>query len=219
MKLWGEKNPEFAIIVPYMPLGRDNLIGWMAGRCDPANYGELLVYQFPKQKLIYGPAQIEALIDQNPEISAQLSLWSQRGSDVIRGDLLVIPVGKSLLYVQPLYLKAENGELPELKRVVVSTGGRVAWDDTFGGALENLIGQKVMTATGTKVNINGKKDDKTPDAAESASVSGSVAELAKRAQTLFDSAQSAQRQGDWAKYGSDIKKLGEVISQLEKRSK
>ena len=133
--------------------------------------------------------------------------------------MLVIPVGKSLLYVQPLYLKAENGELPELKRVVVSTGGRVAWDDTFGGALENLIGQKVMTATGTKVNINGKKDDKTPDAAESASVSGSVAELAKRAQTLFDSAQSAQRQGDWAKYGSDIKKLGEVISQLEKRSK
>ena len=85
--------------------------------------------------------------------------------------------------------------------------------------MENLIGQKVMTATGTKVNINGKKDDKTPDAAESASVSGSVAELAKRAQTLFDSAQSAQRQGDWAKYGSDIKKLGEVISQLEKRSK
>ena len=215
MKLWGEKNPEFAIIVPYMPLGRDNLIGWMAGRCDPANYGELLVYQFPKQKLIYGPAQIEALIDQNPEISAQLSLWSQRGSDVIRGDLLVIPVGKSLLYVQPLYLKAENGELPELKRVVVSTGGRVAWDETFGGALENLMGQKVMNATGTKVSVSNKNAPAVQDALPVKDADGATAaELVKKAQSLYESSQNAQRQGNWAKYGTDIKKLGDVLTQL-----
>ena len=203
-----------------MPVGRDNLIGWMAGRCDPENYGQLLVYQFPKQKLIYGPAQIEALIDQNPEISAQLSLWSQRGSDVIRGDLLVIPVGKSLLYVQPLYLKAEKGELPELKRVIVSTGGRVAWAESFGDALEKLIGQKVVSSSGAKIS----KTDEISGKAQSengAPQSGpqDMAYLAGQAQELYNSAQEAQRQGNWAKYGTDIKKLGEIISQMEKRSK
>lgn len=217
MKLWGEDKPEFAIIVPYMPLGRDNLIGWMAGRCDPANYGELLVYQFPKQKLIYGPAQIEALIDQNPEISSQLSLWSQRGSDVIRGNLLVVPVGKSLLYVQPLYLKAEKGEMPELKRVIVSTGGRITWAETFGEALEKLMGQKVVAAVGAKSIVidEGAKNAAQTDVRETAS----VAALAKKAQELYDSAQEAQRQGNWALYGTEIKRLGEVISELEARTK
>ncbi|MDD7650497.1 UPF0182 family protein [Cloacibacillus porcorum] len=211
MKLWGEKSPEFAIIVPYMPLGRDNLIGWMAGRCDPQNYGELLVYQFPKQKLIYGPGQVEALIDQNPEISAQLSLWSQRGSDVIRGDLLVVPIGKSLLYVQPLYLKAEKGELPELKRVIVSTGGRVAWADNFGSALEKLMGQKMTLSTGTKT-----------ESVAAAPVAGSseggadtdIKALASEAQELYNAAQNAQRNGDWAGYGEKIGQLGEVLGRM-----
>lgn len=223
MKLWGEKDPEFAIIVPYMPLGRDNLIGWMAGRCDPGKYGELLVYQFPKQKLIYGPAQIEALINQNPEISAQLSLWSQRGSEVIIGDLLVIPIGKSLLYVQPLYLKAENGELPELKRVIVSTGGRVEWDETFAGALEKLIGKKA-SEKGSAVRPGSVAD--MVERSGSGVLSGDnvlgekdISALAKLAQELYDSAQEAQRQGNWALYGDKIKELGHVISQLEERSK
>lgn len=223
MKLWGEEKPEFAIIVPYMPLGRDNLIGWMAGRCDPDNYGELFVYKFPKQKLIYGPAQIEALINQNPEISSQLSLWSQRGSDVIIGDLLVIPIGKSLLYVQPLYLKAENGELPELKRVIVSTGGRVEWDETFARALEKLIGKK-DSEKGSSVRPGSVADMVRGNgyAAMSEDVSlGSkdISDLARQAQELFDSAQEAQRQGNWALYGDKIKELGNVISELEKRSK
>ncbi|MBP8632532.1 MAG: UPF0182 family protein, partial [Synergistaceae bacterium] len=223
MKLWGEEKPEFAIIVPYMPLGRDNLIGWMAGRCDPDNYGELLVYRFPKQKLIYGPAQIEALINQNPEISSQLSLWSQRGSDVIIGDLLVIPIGKSLLYVQPLYLKAENGELPELKRVIVSTGGRVEWDETFARALEKLIGKK-DSEKGSSVRPGSVADMVRGNgyAAMSEDVSlGSkdISDLARQAQELFDSAQEAQRQGNWALYGDKIKELGKVISELEERSR
>jgi len=223
MKLWGEIDPEFAIIVPYMPLGRDNLIGWMAGRCDPANYGDLLVYRFPKQKLIYGPAQIEALINQNPEISSQLSLWSQRGSDVIIGDLLVIPIGKSLLYVQPLYLKAENGELPELKRVIVSTGGRVEWDETFGRALEKLIGKKV-SKKGSPVKPGSVSDiligsGGSDPQKDSESGRKDIPALAKLAQELYDSAQEAQRQGNWALYGDKIKELGHVISQLEERSK
>lgn len=214
MRLWGEKNAEFAIIVPYMPLGRDNLIGWMAGRCDPGNYGELLVYQFPKQKLIYGPGQVEALIDQNPEISAQLSLWSQRGSDVIRGDLLVVPIGKSLLYVQPLYLKAEKGELPELKRVIVSTGGRVAWADSFKGALEKLMGRDIV--------IDGAADGTSSGAGRiepviQAEQDAGLEALAEQAQALYDAAQEAVRSGDWAGYGENIRKLGEVLSRMTER--
>ncbi|MDO5562543.1 MAG: UPF0182 family protein [Synergistaceae bacterium] len=216
MKLWGGKKAEFAIIVPYMPLGRNNLIGWMAGRCDPGNYGQLLVYQFPKQKLIYGPTQIEALIDQNPEISAQLSLWSQRGSDVIRGDLLVVPVGKSLIYVQPLYLKAEKGELPELKRIIVSTGGRVAWAETFGEAIERLVGQKVVTGIGTKTIVSGGSQGEIPPAGTALS-DPDIKSLANMAQKLYHSAMEAQRNGDWARYGSEIKKLGEIISKMKER--
>jgi len=220
MKLWGEKSPEFAVIVPYMPLGRDNLIGWMAGRCDPKNYGELLVYQFPKQKLIYGPAQVEALIDQNPEISSQLSLWSQRGSDVIRGDLLVIPVGRSLLYVQPLYLKAEKGELPELKRVIVSTGGRVEWAETFGDALEKLIGKNVIAKTQVKNAAADKTYGQKAVSAESdINPAADIRVLAQHAQDLYQSALKAQREGDWSRYGTEIKKLGEVIAEIEERMK
>ena len=212
MRLWGEEKAEFAIIVPYMPLGRDNLIGWMAGRCDPGKYGELLVYEFPKQKLIYGPAQVEALIDQNPEISAQLSLWSQRGSDVIRGDLLVIPIGKSLLYVQPLYLKAETGELPELKRVIVSTGGRVAWAENFGGALSKLMNRKINLKDEAP-----KPAAAAPSAPQSAAPSAAPADitsLINEAQRLYDASQSAQRGGDWAGYGENIRRLGEVLERM-----
>ena len=212
MRLWGEEKAEFAIIVPYMPLGRDNLIGWMAGRCDPGKYGELLVYEFPKQKLIYGPAQVEALIDQNPEISAQLSLWSQRGSDVIRGDLLVIPIGKSLLYVQPLYLKAETGELPELKRVIVSTGGRVAWAENFGGALSKLMNRKINLKDEAP-----KPSSVTPSAPQSPAPSAApsdITALINEAQRLYDASQSAQRGGDWAGYGENIRRLGEVLERM-----
>ncbi|MEG1641653.1 MAG: UPF0182 family protein [Synergistaceae bacterium] len=214
MKLWGEKRAEFAIILPYMPLGRDNLIGWMAGRCDPENYGELLVYKFPKQKLVYGPNQVEALINQNPEISAQLSLWSQRGSDVLRGDLLVVPVGKSLLYVQPLYLKAETGELPELKRIITSTGGRVAWGETFAESLKNLIGGNISAKTSKTEKIDeSNKNDKKDSSSKLPLLEQN--KLVKEAQKLYDSAIKAQRSGDWARYGEEIKKLGNILSQME----
>lgn len=217
MKLWGGENPEFAIIIPYMPLGRDNLIGWMAGRCDPEKYGELLVYEFPKQTQLYGPAQIEALIDQNPEISAQLSLWGQHGSDVIRGDLLVIPIGQSLLYVQPLYIKAERGEMPELKRVIVSTGGRVAWAETFAEALERLVGRKVTESRGAMVAAEtGESAKPKASVAAGAPEAANVSELTRRAQELYDSAMRAQREGNWALYGSEIKKLGEALSEMDK---
>jgi uncharacterized membrane protein (UPF0182 family) len=214
MQLLDERHTEFTLIAPFMPQGRNNLIGWMAGRSDGSHYGELVVYQFPKQEMIFGPSQVDALIDQNPEISPQLSLWSQRGSDVIRGDLLVIPIGNSLLYVQPLYLKAEHGELPELKRVILSTGGRVAWGETFDGAIAALFGtgspKKEASGTATSAQTN-------PTSADAAAGSGAnLSELAREARIHFEDATNASRGGDWAGYGAELKKLEETLRRIEK---
>ncbi|MDR1917263.1 MAG: UPF0182 family protein [Synergistaceae bacterium] len=207
MQLLDEDSPEFVMIAPFMPFGRSNLIGWMAGRSDGQRYGELVVYQFPKQELIFGPAQIEALIDQNTEISSQLSLWSQRGSDVIRGDLLVIPIARSLLYVQPLYLKAERGELPELKRVILSTGGRVAWGETFDEAVASLFGASTSEIPSAPGKIS---------AVESSSETGdTLRDLIKSARMHFDAALRASRAGEWASYGIELDNLAEVLGKLE----
>ena len=121
------------------PSQRENMIAWLAARCDPPEYGKLIVYEFPKEKLVYGPFQIEALINQNTEISQQISLWNQMGSRVIRGNLLVVPIGNSILYVSPLYLRAQSGQLPELKRVIAAYGDRVVMEETLPAALAALF--------------------------------------------------------------------------------
>src|SRR5262249_17128993 len=127
---------ELTPLAPFNPSRRDNMIGWMAARSDPPHYGRLITYNFPKQKLVYGPRQIDARIDQDPVISQQLSLWNQRGSTVIRGSLLAIPIDQSLIYVQPLYLAAsEQGALPELRRVIVAYGNQIAMEPTLGQSL------------------------------------------------------------------------------------
>lgn len=207
MRLIDEEEAEFILILPFTPVGRDNLIAWMAGRSDDPSYGQLVVYEFPKEELIYGPSQIEALIDQNPEISAQLSLWSQRGSEVIRGNLLVIPIGKSLLYVEPLYLRAESSQLPELKRVIVSSGGDVAWAETFEGALARLFAAPVVAGT---------QPPTSPEASISPPVvvTPEVAALARSAMQHWEVAQEALRAGDWAKYGEELKALQAALEQL-----
>ena len=135
MRLPGEERAEFFLMLPMVPSQRENMIAWLAARCDPPDYGKLIVYEFPKDKLVYGPFQIEARINQNTEISQQISLWNQMGSRVIRGNLLVIPIENSLLYVSPLYLRAETGQLPELKRVIAVYGDRVVMEETLAGAL------------------------------------------------------------------------------------
>ena len=210
MRLNSEEKAEFMLISPFMPIGRDNMIAWIAGRCDGDNYGELLVYQFPKQKLIYGPSQIEALTDQNPEISAQLSLWSQRGSDVIRGHMLVIPIENALLYVQPLYLRAETSDLPELKRVIVSTGGRVVWGETLQIALQRLVGQylpgeeePVEKVEGMRI-YTGQED---------------VRDLARIAEEHWEAAQEALKIADWESYGQEMEQLEQVLKQLLETTK
>ncbi|MDD4835883.1 MAG: UPF0182 family protein [Dethiosulfovibrio sp.] len=209
MTLAGESKSEFVIISPFMPVGKNNMIAWLAGRSDGDNYGKLVVYRFPKQKLIYGPTQVAALVDQTPEISSQLSLWSQRGSDVIRGNMLVIPIGGSLLYVQPLYLRAERGELPELKRVIVSTGGKVAWAEDFGTALASVIG-----GSPTAIDIEQVQQPQTQDR-PSLDDKG-LSELATRAQRAWDSSQEALKNGDWESYGRWMKDLEETILQMNR---
>jgi hypothetical protein len=215
MRLAGADKAEFMLISPFTPSGRDNMIAWIAGRSDDPNYGELVVYAFPKQQLIYGPRQVEALIDQTPEISAQLSLWSQRGSDVIRGNLLVIPMGESLLYVQPLYLQATNSDLPELKRVIVSSGGRVAWAERLDEALDNLLGTRPIAAPEPTEEGKIELREEALQRQEPLELpEGTPAELARRAERHFEAAQDAARRGDWARYGEEIRQLEEIIRQL-----
>src|SRR5262249_7416845 len=151
MQLPGEnKGVEFVEILPFTPANRNNMIGWMAGRCDGDAYGSLLVYNFPKSRLIDGPLQIEARIDQNAQLSGQFTLWNQQGSHVQRGHLLVIPTGRALLYVEPVYLKAERSPMPELRLVVLATQDRLEYGANFDEALGKLFGETAKPATEAK---------------------------------------------------------------------
>ena len=199
MNLPGESKEEFVLILPFTPVSKDNMISWMAARSDGDNYGNLLLYEFPKQKLIYGPFQIEARIDQNPDISQQLTLWSQKGSRVIRGDLLVIPIDDSLLYVEPVYLRAEQGELPELRRVIVAYDKEVVMRPTLEEALTALFG-----------------NESAPQVAQPSTPINADSNLIQQAADAFGKAETAQRQGNWAEYGRYQQQLKKVIQQLQK---
>lgn len=205
MKLPGEQEAEYILMLPYTPKSRPNMVAWMAARMDGDNYGNMLVFNFPKQETIYGPEQIEARINQNTEISQQLTLWSQRGSSVYRGNLLVIPMGNSILYVEPLYLQADNGKIPELKRVIASFGNQIVMEPTLEGALLKLFGEgRAEPEPGAEA---------LPDDAVSA---GSVAELARSAREYYDRANERLKAGDWAGYGENLDKLYDMIQSLEK---
>ena len=215
MRLAGEEKSEFVLITPFMPVNRDNMIAWMAGRSDGENYGELLVYQFPKQKLIYGPAQVEALTNQNSEIAAQLSLWSQRGSAVIRGNMTVVPVGNGILYVQPLYLRAENSELPELRRVITSTGGRVVWGETLDESLLRLLGPSDgRQAPQIQIPVEEKTGPQERPA-PAVDAGGALSILAREASAAWDNAREALRRDDWEAYGREMKKLGGLLREMK----
>ena len=207
MELPGEDEAEFILLRPFVPTGKDNMISWLAARCDPENYGRLLLYQFPKQKLVFGPNQIEARIDQNPEISQQITLWSQSGSSVVRGNLLVIPIEKSLLYVEPLYLKAATGQLPELKRVIVSYEEQIAMEPTLELALAKVFGEDfapVMEMV-TEERVNAETGEVTEVEVE---VEVPALEVAA---DLYTKAIEAQKAGDWAAYGEHIEELGQLL--------
>jgi uncharacterized protein len=202
MKLPEEKKEEYALLIPYTPAKRDNLAAWFAARCDEPNYGKLVIYTFPRDRLVFGPRQVDARIDQDSYISQQLTLWGQRGSQVIRGSLLIIPVETSLIYIQPLYLAAEDkGGLPELRRVIVAYENNVVMDENLELCLQRLFG--------------GKRTSSVAEAAApSVQRKASTNELAKEAMKLFEKTKELQRQGDWAGYGEQLRKLEQVLKQM-----
>ena len=211
LRLPGEKDPEFIYMTPFTPRGKDNLAAWMVARMDGEHYGKLVVYKFPKQSLVYGPRQIANRINQDTDISRQITLWDQKGSRVIRGELLVIPIKESLIYVQPVYLQAEGGKIPELKRVVVAHENRVAMGETLDEALGLLFGGGAVRPLGAPADAAGSAGVAT------GVTSGATAALAAQAQQHYDRAIAAQRAGDWATYGKEIEQLGAVIRQLKGR--
>lgn len=206
MRLPGETRTEFVLMLPMVPASRENMIAWLAARCDQPDYGRLIVYEFPKEKLIYGPYQIEALINQNTEVSQQITLWNQSGSRVLRGNLLVVPIENSLLYVTPLYLRAQSGQLPELKRVIAIYGDRVVMRETLGDALGALFG----TPSGTPAPAPAP----TEAAAVAQRTLGPVSDRAKAALAHYDKAIADLKAGDWAGFGSELDQLRPLLQQL-----
>jgi len=205
VRLPGEPQAEFLQMLPMVPSQRQNMIAWLAARSDQPDYGKLIVYEFPKEKLVYGPFQIEALINQNTEISQQLSLWNQMGSRVIRGNLLVIPIENSILYVSPLYLRAETGQLPELKRVIAAYGDRVVMDETLAGALAALFKETAPTAP--PVGASAKP-----------ALAGPEGDRAREALSHYNSAIQQLKSGNWAGFGAELDALRPLLEELSQHS-
>ena len=203
MRLPGETQTEFFLMLPMTPSKRENMIAWLAARCDLPEYGKLIVYEFPKDKLVYGPFQIEALINQNTEISQQISLWNQMGSRVIRGTLLVVPIGNSILYVSPLYLRAQSGQLPELKRVIAAYGDRVVMEETLPAALTALF--------------KGSAPVAGLPAPAGSSPSSSADEQARQALADYDRAIDRLKAGDWAGFGAELDALRPLLEELSRQ--
>lgn len=206
-KLPGKESPEFAQIVPLTPKSeKNNLVGWTAGRCDGEHYGEFLGYKYPKGGLVYGPRQIEARIDQNTTMSQRFSLWSQRGSKVIRGNLLTIPIVDTMFYFEPVFLRAENSQIPELKKVIVAMGdSEVFWGNNLEKALNNLFAGRIPTETKQRVK-------EAPGAK-------SVRELIKSAVDAFSQYEKLTSEGKYEKAGKKLKQLKENLKRLQQLSK
>ena len=200
---------EFILMVPFTPARKNNMIAWMAARCDGADYGKVLVFTFPKEKLIYGPEQIQARVNQNTSISQQLTLWDQGGSRVIHGTLLVIPVHNAVLYVEPLYLAAEGGSsLPELKRVIVAYSDQVVMEPSLEDALNAIFGGNAggIAETAGSAEAPASIPEKT--------IPPSLESLIQQANQHYEQAQQDLRQGDWTGYGQEMKQLGQILKQM-----
>jgi len=206
MKLPEEKKEEFILLLPFTPSKRDNMSAWMGARCDAPNYGKVIVYLFSKDKLVYGPQQIEARINQDTVISKELSLWNQRGSQVIRGSLLAIPIEKSILYVESLYLAAEKGQLPELKRVILAYGNSIVMEENLELALQQLFGGEMMRE---------KEISKT--AAAMPVRENTDRQLALEALSHYRKALDFLHKGDWGAYGEELRKMDDILRSFESR--
>jgi uncharacterized membrane protein (UPF0182 family) len=214
MRLPGAQDEEFLLMLPFTPVNKNNTIGWLAARCDGDNYGKLLAYYFPKERLVYGPSQIENRIQQDTVITEQLALWSRGGSRVIRGNLLMIPLGKSNLYVEPVFLQADAGGLPELKRVIVAAGEKIAMSPTLQESIDAVFGVEVPPS----VSLPPATDNITPGQPEikPPPVSGdsTINDLIEQAQQHYNRAQDYLKAGDWAGYGREMDALESVLNRL-----
>jgi uncharacterized membrane protein (UPF0182 family) len=212
MRLPGEPQSEFIQMLPFTPRGKDNLAAWLVARSDIEQYGKLRIFQFPKQKVVFGPRQVVARINQDEVISPQITLWSQQGSEVIWGTLMVIPIEESLIYVRPLYLRGSGGRIPVLARVIVAYQNQIVMEPTLDTALARMFG-----GTAPPGRREPAVAETTPVAAPDEAPpppGGALAALATEARTHYDRAIQAQRAGDWAAYGEEIKRLGEVLEKM-----
>lgn len=220
MKLPGEADEEFVIVMPFTPRNKANTVGWLAARSDPEHYGRLRAYRFPTDSLVYGPAQIEARIDQTPGISQQLTLWNQSGSSVIRGNMFMIPIADSFLFVEPIYLQAENSRLPELKRVVVANGNDIAMEPTFQEALDVVLGRRASTLPGAPAGpplpgtpsttpTPGAQPTRTPGAGPTPTGTLTPGDL----RSLIDQARQASDEAQ-----RDLDRLRQLLDQIESQS-
>ena len=207
MRLPDEEKEEFLLMLPFTPVNKNNTIGWLAAHCDGEDYGKLLAYNFPKERLVYGPSQIENRIQQDTVITEQLALWSRGGSRVIRGNLLMIPLGESLMYVEPVFLQAEAGGLPELKRVIVAAGEQIAMEETLEESIAAIFGTEAPP-------IEPEPTEPTEPTAPVEPVPAEVANLIEQAQQHYNKAQEYLKAGDWANYGKELDALKAVLDQL-----
>ncbi|WP_434565478.1 UPF0182 family protein [Thermoanaerobacterium thermosaccharolyticum] len=199
MKLPGEKSEEYVLMIPYTPATKDNMVAWLAARMDGDNYGKLVVYKFPKSSVIYGPMQVENMIDQDPNISKEMSLWDQKGSSIIRGNLLTLPIDDSMLYVEPIYIQSSNeNAIPEVKRVILAYKDKIVMEDTLSNALNKLF------------NLEAPTQPVVPQT----QTSQTQQELIKKANDIYNNAMNASKNGDWANFGKNLDELGSVLNDL-----
>jgi uncharacterized protein len=217
MKLPGETGVEFVEILPFTPANRNNLIGWIAGRSDGAQYGNTIVYDFPKTRLVDGPLQIEARIDQNAQLSGQLTLWNQQGSHVRRGTLLVIPCGRALLYAEPIYLQAERSPMPELRLVVLALQDRLAYGPTFESAMRSLFGGEASSLSAAATPAESGRSAVAPNTSAKPGTDRDAI-IAEAARDLADY-QRLTAEGKLGEAGQKLEELKHKIDQLNTRPK
>ena len=215
-KLPGEGTAEFFNSIPFTPKSKKNMTALLIARNDGEHYGELMLYQFPKNKTVYGPEQIEAQIDQNTEISKEFSLWNSAGTKYSRGNMFVIPVNSSILYVEPVYLEATNSSIPEVKRIIVAYGDRIAYEETLEECLVSLFGEEAadsIDASDESVTQEPSGDGGQTETGQP-SEELSQTELIQNAVTAYDNAQAAVQSGDWAGYGRYMEELEQILNEL-----
>ena len=213
-KLPGEDTAEFFNSIPFTPKSKQNMTALMVARNDGDNYGELVLYQFPKSRTIYGPEQIEAQIDQNTEISKEFSLWTSAGTTYRRGNMFIIPINSSILYVEPVYLEATNSSIPEVKRIIMAYNDKIAYEETLADCLVSLFGSKAENGVNGSGSGSSDSTDTGTDVSGSETSDLSITEIAQLVQDYYDKAKSAQQSGDWAEYGENLDKMEEYLNML-----